>query len=174
MFSNTMGFDVVRWSRVRIFALTLAVAVAGCGSDRTPQIAQTSDDPSVALGARLGVLPPRDALEDGECAMFLWRRGTSRQRLVLHVSEGDERAVIALDGAARRASRVSAEGLPVLGQYRKQSFAYEDLTIDLTVAVEQRAGLIGGAVVSSGVLRLTNADGWSASFPVGGLIGCGA
>lgn len=130
-------------------------------------------EPAERLGRRLGALSPREALDDGECVMFLWRRGGSRQRLVLHVSEGEETATVALDGGERRARRTNAEGLPVLGQFRKQSFVYEDLTLDLTVQIESRASLIGGAVVPGGVLRLTDADGWSASFPVAGLIGCG-
>lgn len=161
-----------RWA-VRLVA-ALGLALSACVGGDGSVLDDPDLEPAERLGRRLGSLPPRDALEDGECAMFLWRRGGSRQRLVLHVSEGEETATLALDGGKKRVRRSDAEGLPVLGQFRKQTFTYDDLTIDLSVQIERRASLIGGAVVPGGVLRLTDSAGWSASFPVAGLIGCAA
>lgn len=125
-----------------------------------------ADDPA----ARIGALSPR-VLPAGECGLFLWARTTDRP-LVLFSTGGADGTRMMVDGGEVTPARTAAEGEPVFGQYPRQTFAVSDLQISLNIKPELRTGLVGGAVIKQGFLRLETEEGWGYVMPVAGLIAC--
>lgn len=158
----------------------LGLLAAGCangGPQPPPLVAE--DAPAAAaqtqqtgFDRRIGVLPPRERLEAGACGLYIWSVG-DRRRLVLYSTNRLEGAKMMVDGREQMLRRTAAEGNPALGQFNRQTFAAEDLTVRLSIDAERRAGIIDGAVVPRGSLRVIADDGWEIVMPVVGLIACG-
>ena len=124
----------------------------------------------VAFETRIGTLAPQ-RLENGACGMFLWSRA-EQPRLVFFSANNEAGARMVIDRKEVLLARASVDGKAFFGQFTTQEFEREDLKIRLTVEIEPRAGIIGGAVVSKGALRLQQDDGWEFVMPVGGLLAC--
>lgn len=148
--------------------LSLTACATGPATETTapagPSVA--SDDPA----ARIGALSPR-VLPAGECGLFLWARTTERPLVLFSTGAADGTRMM-VDGAEVTPDRTAAEGEPVFGQYPRQTFAVSDLEISLNVKPERRTGLVGGAVIRQGFLRLETDEGWGYVMPVAGLIAC--
>jgi len=125
--------------------------------------------PTASEPVKIGALAPRE-LKQGQCAMFLWAK-RSRTRFVFF-AQSQGKAVMALNGKERVFERTAAEGNPAFGQFTKQRFKAEAFTLALTIEVEARKGVLGGAVIPRGALRVNAGEGWKRILPVAGLIAC--
>lgn len=159
--------------------LALSLFLGGCSGIFPAETPETDPAPRMTASAEaqefsdpivVGALAPRE-LAAGQCAMFLWMK-QGRAQFVFY-ADSDGTAVMRLNGEERRFSRIAAEGDPAFGQYTRQRFDADDWELALTVAVEARRGLVGGAVIPRGALRVVEPDGWKRVLPVAGLIACG-
>lgn len=144
-------------------------ALAGCA---TPQ-AQQQRQASVASaddGIPLGALP-RQALEPGQCALFIWKAG-NEARLVLMARTDPQVARISLAG--RQMDLPRADGVTAASGAIFSHAVYDNgaARVTLSVTLEQRSSLQGGAVVTDGTLQLDTATGDSFVMPVAGLLAC--
>jgi hypothetical protein len=142
-------------------ALTAAPNLPDSSTAKTPGV-ETKE-------INLGALKPRK-LAAGECGLFLWASAGDQSLVFYGARNGAAHAV--LGEREVKLVRAKAEGREVLGQFEQQTYAYGAHHIELKLQFEQREGLGRGAVVQSGILRLTQANGWDQIFPVGGLVGC--
>ncbi|GAB4570845.1 MAG: hypothetical protein Tsb008_00760 [Rhodothalassiaceae bacterium] len=149
----------------------LALLLAGCAENGRPvSTPEMSLAPSDSLPVAIGSLPPQE-LSAGSCGLFLWRKGSATELLFV----ADSRLPVArmnLDGAPVTLARTSAEGDLSPGALLRQRYESEGRTIDIGFIAEPQPGLIGGAAVKSGSLRISGADGWDIVLPVAGLIAC--
>ena len=158
---------------VRLFLiLALCLAVHACVSAPRNAQPQAAEDPVAALERRIGTLSPQK-LEEGACGLFLWARAT-RAKLVFFSESDMHEALMALDDKEARLLRTNAEGRAVFGQHERQRFLVDDLTVELNISPEMRSGIVGGAVIKQGIIRLAQADGWEYVLPVAGMIACQA
>lgn len=136
------------------------------------KVASADSTAATASGpVEIGALAPRE-LKQGQCAMFLWAK-RSRTRFVFF-AQSKGKAVMALNGKERVFERTAAEGNPAFGQFTKQRFKTDAFTLALTVEVEARKGVVDGAVIPRGALRVSASEGWKRVLPVAGLIACKA
>lgn len=165
--------------RFRLLAvLALAGALAGCsgaGGGKRPELPAAgpmtaSADAAGSQPIAVGALAPRE-LSNGQCAMFLWARQAQTRFIFFAGSDGT--AAMRLNGEERSFVRTAAEGNPAFGQFARQRFEAGDWQLALTVEVEARRGLMGGAVIPRGALRVSEPEGWKRVLPVAGLIACG-
>lgn len=123
-----------------------------------------------AFAGLIGALSPQD-LRTGQCGLFLWSRDDTRD-LVLFGSGSRAEAKMNIAGQDVTFARTAAEGANTLGQYPRQSYQRGDLSINLSMDIEPRPNLSGGAVVPRGSLRFEQTGGWNLVLPVGGIIAC--
>lgn len=123
-----------------------------------------------AFANLIGALRPQQ-LRTGQCGLFLWSRD-DRQNLVLFGNGSRAEAKMQIAGEEVTFTRVSAEGVNTLGQYPRQIFQRGDLMASLSMDIQPRPNLSGGAVVPRGSLRFEQTGGWNLVVPVGGLIAC--
>lgn len=149
--------------------LLCLLAACATGSEEKGKV-QTAVTAPEDIAGRIGGLSPRDLSPD-QCGMFLWAR-TSERPLVFFATGEPGSARMKLDSKEIALKRTAAEGDAVFGQYPRQNFVHEALTVNLNIKPERRSGLVGGAVVRQGILRLETAEGWGYAMPVAGLIAC--
>ncbi len=135
-----------------------------------PPIAQTPAAPDDVLLSRIGGLD-RQALEDGECGLFLWAALPERQ-LVFFQRARDVGAQMHLDNSVQTLIRTRAEGDQIYSIFPDQSFRAGDLTITLSLATEGLQPVTKGSMVRQASLRLDDPDGWTIVLPVAGLVAC--
>lgn len=142
--------------------LLLALLAAGCAPAGPARVKA----PDLADEIPLGALP-RQELAKGECGLFLWKVGPS-PRLLLMAKADPPVARVVLGGRMLDLPRVegAGPGQPVT------IYAAGAVRIALDLAVEERRGLTGGAVIPSGSLRLERTGGETVVIPVSGLLAC--
>lgn len=148
---------------IRTALLLIVSLLAGCAAPR----ADVRSAPSKAEDVPLGALP-RQALEKGQCGLFLWRVG-AEARLVLAVRSGPPPlARMMLDGRLLDLPR-----LPDSGPAFDSSARYGDgqVTLALDLVIERREGLSDGAV-AGGSIRIDRSGAESFALPVSGLLAC--
>jgi hypothetical protein len=60
----------------------------------------------------------------------------------------------------------------MFGHAPRQRFDGRDRSVEIDITVEQRKGLVGGAVVTGGTLAYGKPGGGEIVLPVFGMIGC--
>lgn len=142
--------------------LAMMVPVLVAAAPRVPASSRVS-----ALG--LSELPPQQ-LAPNSCALFLWDR-TSEQRIVMAVARPAMVRVVR-GGSTRDLAQLAADGGEVLGFAPHARYGAAGLTIGLDLEITPSEG--GGAVIRSGTVTVTEADGSAVVAPVAGLVGCAA
>lgn len=149
-------------------ALALVAALASSAVGTAPARAEDAPAPT-------GTLPlealPTQTLSRGQCALFLWARTTPPRRVFMALQDPTV-ARIRMGGRTIDLPRVAAEGEAAYGHYPLQSYAGEGLTLTVTIQMDARSGLVGGAVVPAGSLEFKGKDGWETVIPVAGMVGC--
>lgn len=147
-------------------ALTLALSLAALDAARA---AETAPAPA-GTGLPLQELPTQ-TLAKGQCALFLWARTTPPQRVFMALQD-PAIARVRIGGRSVDLPRTAWEGEGVYGHYQRQSYAANGVTLDVTVQMDARSGLVGGAVVPTGAIEYRDAAGWQTVVPVAGMVGC--
>lgn len=151
---------------MRVAILATAMLLSACAAPSTrPAPASQADD-----GIPLGTLP-RQALPQGQCALFLWKAG-NEARLVVMARVDPPLARIALDGRQLDLPRANADGLAAGAAFSNATYSDGTTSVTIDVVLEKREELQGGAVVTGGSLSLDRATGDSFVMPVAGLLAC--
>lgn len=153
----------------RALALTMAVALSGCATTQPSQ--RQSATPPVDDGIPLSVLP-QQKLDPGQCALFIWK-ADGDSRLVLMARTTPQVARISLGGRQADLTRMNPPADPAAGAMFDNAIYSDGSTkVTLSVTLEQRSTLQGGAVVTGGTLQLDMAGGESFIMPAAGLLAC--
>lgn len=153
---------------MRRFAILLgALAASACGGTRGPAPRPLAT--SISAERPLAELPQQE-LQQGQCGMALWQR-TEPARRIAFVLDEPPSARIVDGGKVVVLARTASEGDPIVRHAPVQRFAGAGHSIAIDVRIEQREGLLAGAVIPEGTLTWQSARG-SVVLPVFGLIGC--
>ena len=144
-------------------ACAVAVCVAASSAFAEPAPAPTGGLPLEAL--------PTQTLASGQCALFLWARTTPPRRVFMALQDPAV-ARIRIDGRSVDLPRTAAEGESAYGHAPVQRYEGEGITLTITIQMDARSGLVGGAVVPTGSLEYRDARGWETIIPVAGMVGC--
>lgn len=143
-----------------LLALALAQAVA------PPAPPPALDDPALPLR----ILPPQELPPTG-CALFLWQQGPER-RLLMMARTDNGTARVALESGLLDLRAAAGSGPIILGFAQNTRFSDGQTTLDWSLAIEQRADIADGGVVSGGMLTVTRVGHDQAVIPVTGIVGC--
>lgn len=144
-----------------------ALAAICCASS-SPALAEAA--PAPTGGLPLEALPTQ-TLASGQCALFLWARTTPPRRVFMALQD-PAMARIRIDGRSVDLARTAAEGEGAYGHAPMQRYEGEGITLTMTIQMDARSGLVGGAVVPTGSLEYRDARGWETIIPVAGMVGC--
>jgi len=149
----------------RAVILLGTLAAASCGGAGGPAPRPTS----ISAERPLAELPQQE-LQQGQCGMALWQRTEPARRIAFVL---DEPATIRIvdGGKVIVLARTASEGDPIVRHASVQRFAGAGHSITIDVRIEQREGLLAGAIIPEGTLTWQSARG-SVVLPVFGLIGC--
>lgn len=114
---------------------------------------------------------PVQRLASGQCALFLWTRGTPPRRVFVAL-QSPAIARVKVDGRVVDLPRVSWEGEAVFGHPPVQRFAGSGLALTVTIQADARSGLVGGAVAPTATIEYRAANGWETVVPAAGMVGC--
>jgi len=120
--------------------------------------------------SRIGVLSPQK-LNTGECGLFLWLRREDTP-LVYFQRSNTEVSNMVLDGALMSLKRVTRERMIGASFFERQMFTSDSMDVLLSIKAEQYQNIRQGLKIPQGTLSLREKNGWSASLPVAGMIGC--
>lgn len=149
--------------------LLAAVLLAGCAGSSPSGLSTRAPATSTSDERPLAELPQQD-LAEGQCGMVLWQR-TEPARRIAYVLDTPPSVRIVEDGKVIALARTAAEGDRVARHAPVQRFAGAGHTLAIDVQIEQREGLVAGAIIPDGTLTWQSARG-SVVLPVFGLIGC--
>ena len=144
-----------------------ALATASCGGAGGPAPRPLAT--SVSAERPLAELPQQE-LQQGQCGMALWQRTEPARRIAFILDEPPSVRII--DGGEVIAlARTAAEGDAIARHAPVQRFAGAGHSLTIDVRIEQREGLLAGAIIPEGTLTWQSVRG-SVVLPVFGLIGC--
>lgn len=120
--------------------------------------------------SRFSALPAR-SLAEGTCGLFLWLRRDDAPLLFFQRSDTGAADMI-FDASERTLERKTAETAIAFNFFEEQVFDAPNYQVVVKVQAETVRSIRQGIKIDSGTLSIRLADGWSASLPVGGVIGC--
>lgn len=120
--------------------------------------------------SRFSALPAR-SLADGTCGLFLWLKRDDAPLLFFQRSDTGSADMI-FDGSERTLERRTAENAIAFNFFEDQAFDGPHYRVKVKIEPETVRSIRQGIKIESGTLGIRLADGWSASLPVGGVIGC--
>jgi len=148
-------------------AALLLSACAGQGGG-----AATSYPQSAAGGdLRFDVLDPQP-LDAGRCGLYVWAQSAQQPLFIAVAYNTPAQVHVRIDGRDRVLARTSFDGAPNLGHFEMQTFADRTLSLTLDVTFDADRPLRDGASIRSGVMRVTDQEGWETIVPIGGLLAC--
>jgi hypothetical protein len=115
----------------------------------------------------LGELPPQ-VMQPNSCALFLWDRA-SEKRVVMALANPAMVRVMR-GGKTVDLPQTNADGATVLGFAPRASYGGAGFSVATSLEIVPSEG--GGAVIRSGAVTVTQADGSAVVAPVAGLVGC--
>lgn len=145
------------------------LVLSACLGDEPPAETLLSSR-AASIEIMIGELSPRE-MEADTCGLFLWAQ-VATPALVFFADNANPAAAMNLRGEEVQLPRTSARGEVILGHFTEQRFEGRDLAVSLSLRVDKDAGILRGAKVSSGILRLEEQDGRQIVMPVAGLIAC--
>lgn len=152
-------------SKILLLSCMATLALSACAN--TP----SKPGPAVKIGEPiLGALPAQK-LERGSCGLFLWSR-TAQPELVFFSDIASNDAQIVLNDKSLRLPRTGRGGDALYGQYDTQIYADGAVKLELSIGVDGNGGIVNGARVPTGTLRLVTDEGWTTVTPVAGMIAC--
>ncbi|MBI1187121.1 MAG: hypothetical protein GC206_07295 [Alphaproteobacteria bacterium] len=147
--------------------LIIAFAL-GCATLAPNAAAQRGADAEAAL--TLAQLEPQ-GLEAGRCGLFLWSRG-ERPEFVFVAYDQPAAARVKISGRERDLPRTAFSGAVLTGHFEQQTYAQDGVTLDVQVRADETRTVRDGTIISDGVIRVIENNGWESVVPVGGMIAC--
>ncbi|MFZ5795420.1 MAG: hypothetical protein ACRCS5_14420 [Sphingomonas sp.] len=126
--------------------------------------------PSSIDGLPLGAIPRQDLPAKG-CAAYLWTASGTRA-LVAMAQADPARLRLSIGGTITDLDRNGQTGAGGFGFGESNDYGAAGISAKLTMKIETRESISGGAVVTEGLLQLDRAGQDTVVVPVGGLIGC--
>ncbi len=154
--------------RTRWLGVVGRALAAVCCAAASPALAETA--PAPTGGLPLEALPTQ-TLASGQCALFLWARTTPPRRVFMALQDPAV-ARIRIEGRSLDLPRTAAEGESAYGHTPMQRYEGGGITLTMTIQMDARSGLVGGAVIPTGSLEYRDAKGWETVIPVAGMVGC--
>jgi hypothetical protein len=157
---------IARLTCTAMAAMWLA-ACAGSGA--------SGEQPAAALAAPMAAAAlaelPTQVLAPGQCALVLWSRNSTPVRFAVTL---DQPAVarVSMKGRVVELGRVAQSGQSIHGQFPKQRYGGEGISLEVSFVPQDARQLAGGAVVSSAVVEYDDPSGWTSVIPAVGLIAC--
>ena len=136
-----------------------------------PQAAPVAPTPSID-GLPIGAIPRQDLPERG-CAAFLWTESGTRA-LVAMAQADPARLRLSIAGTIVDLERSGHVGAGGFGFAETNDYGSGSTAAKLTLKIEPRESLSGGALVPEGILQIDRAGQDSLVVPVAGMIGCAA
>ena len=127
-------------------------------------------------GLPIGAIPRQDLPARG-CAAYLWTLGGSgggTRALVAMAQADPARLRLSVGGTIVDLERSAQVGAGGFGFSETSEYGGGSTAAKLTLKIETRDSISGGAVVPEGTLQLDRAGQDSIIVPVAGLIGCAA
>lgn len=143
----------------------LLVAAAPQAAPVTPAQPLASVD-----GLPIGAIPKQDLPARG-CAAYLWTASGTRA-LIAMVGADPARLRVSVQGKVTDLDRSAQTGASGFGFPERAEYGGGTLVAKLTMKVETRESISGGAVVPEGLLEIDQAGQDTVIVPVAGLIGC--
>ncbi|WP_353205415.1 hypothetical protein [Sphingomonas sp.] len=136
-----------------------------------PQAAPAAPTASID-GLPIGAIPRQDLPERG-CAAFLWTASGTRA-LVAMAQADPARLRLSIAGTIVDLERSGQVGTGGFGFAETNDYGGGSMAAKLTLKIETRGSLSGGAMVPEGILQIDRAGQDSLVVPVAGMIGCAA
>lgn len=164
--------------RLTIAAMMTGLALAGCASGGNGAQATRESPASAAAGSPLTPateLVPQSglgpqALERGECGLFLWSK-TAPDRFIFFQKAQSGEALMKIGADTVLVSQTANRG-EIFGQFMtEQAFAAPGGQ-QVWLGFEPGESLDGGQRVASGQLKITSPEGWRTLVPVLGVRAC--
>ena len=165
----------MRAIRTLLTGALLLAGLAGCagapggGSSAAAPAAPVAGPASLEEGQTLGPLP-QAFIPSEACGMLLWTVSAQRPIPVFRFVSG-ETAEIQLGGQIVPLTLMNVSGDSGFGVFEDQVFQSPDGLV-VEVSAEFGVGFAGGAYLESGLIRMSDAAGWSAVTPAAGIAGC--
>ncbi|MDY7525434.1 hypothetical protein [Sphingomonas sp. 10B4] len=121
-------------------------------------------------GLPIGAIPKQDLPARG-CAAYLWTASGTRA-LIAMVGADPARLRVSVQGKVTDLDRSAQTGASGFGFPERAEYGGGPLVAKLTMKVETRESISGGAVVPEGLLEIDQAGQDTIIVPVAGLIGC--
>lgn len=120
--------------------------------------------------SRLSALPAQE-LAPGTCGLFLWLRRDDAPLIFFQTSR-EAAASMILDGASQSLARRAQGQLIAFNFFDRQRFSNGTFDVAVRITPEDKRSIRQGIKIETGTVSITGDDGWSASLPVAGIIGC--
>lgn len=161
--------------RVPGFLFLAAMLCTSCTTTSEAPEAQgrSSGDAGSAVSStrKLRTGLPAQALEAGECGLFLWSQ-TEITRLVFFARAGENAASAFVEGEAMPLVLTRAGG-NIFGQFLTDlTYSIEGTSTAVSVTYAAGEELEGGARISSGRISYIDGEGWTRVLPVLGVRAC--
>lgn len=135
------------------------------------QAAPATPAPSID-GLPLGAIPRQDLPARG-CAAYLWTASGTRA-LVAMAQADPARLRVSIAGTIVDLERSGQVGAGGFGFAETNDYGGGSTAAKLTLKIETRGSIVGGALVPEGILQIDRAGQDSLVVPVAGMIGCAA
>ena len=135
------------------------------------QAAAAAPTPSID-GLPIGAIPRQDLPARG-CAAYLWT-ATGTRALVAMAQADPARLRLSIGGTIIDLERSAQLGAGGFGFAETNDYGGGSMAAKLTLKIETRGSIVGGAMVPEGILQIDRAGQDSIVVPVAGMIGCAA
>ena len=135
------------------------------------QAAAAAPTPSID-GLPIGAIPRQDLPARG-CAAYLWT-ATGTRALVAMAQADPARLRLSIGGTIIDLERSAQLGAGGFGFAETNDYGGGSTAAKLTLKIETRGSIVGGAMVPEGILQIDRAGQDSIVVPVAGMIGCAA
>ncbi len=123
-------------------------------------------------GLPIGAIPRQDLPERG-CAAYLWTASGTRA-LVAMAQADPARLRLSIAGTIVDLERSGQTGAGGFGFAETNDYGSGSTAAKLTLKIETKGSIVGGALVPEGILQIDRAGQDSLVVPVAGMIGCAA
>ena len=136
---------------------------------------QAAPAPSASVdGLPIGAIPRQDLPAKG-CAAYLWTANSagSGTRALVAMAQADPALLrLSIGGTITDLERSAQSGPGGFGFAGSSDYGGGSIAAKLTMKIETRESVSGGAVVPEGILQLDRAGQDTVVLPVAGIIGC--
>lgn len=159
---------------MKYLALMLAGLVLGaCASLDDAAIPPPIDDTPTVTGALANV--PRSGLgpqhlQPDECGLFLWSK-TDASKFIFFSKALSAEAVMSLANGPAVLTQTGAGG-EIFGQFNTRSSYTSETGTQVSLMLVPGREVEGGQRIASGLLTVTNDEGWQTKLPVLGVRAC--